>query len=493
MHNRLLFWHRRDLRVNDNIGLNKAIELSKAIIGVYILDPKIISTKESITPISNSKIWFLLKSLLELKEAWHNKGSSLIILKGNPNYLIPKLIDSLKIQNIFWNRNIEPYEVNRDIEIEYILTKKGKKVLKFWDQLLVDPNSIKTLNDQPYKVYGAFFKKWNAILNLENSIKESEGICPNNLIGLNNFESSRLKDSGLYNLSQKSIEDIDIILERTNYNQFHISPCKPGEKEAKAQLNYFCKNQTILNYDKNRDIPSLKGTSCLSASLNLGTISCRETWRAAKQSKLISRNQREEQSINTWIKELAWREFYQNILLNFPQLSNGPYRKKWEKFPWANNEEYFNSWLNGTTGFPIIDAAMRELNTTSWMHNRCRMIVSSFLVKDLFCNWQWGEKAFMNILVDGDLAANNGGWQWSASSGMDTKPLRIFNPSRQAHNFDPKADYIRYWIPELAHVPTADLITGEITPIERKGYPSPLVNHKEQQAIFKKLYAKLTT
>ena len=145
------------------------------------------------------------------------------------------------------------------------------------------------------------------------------------------------------------------------------------------------------------------------------------------------------------------------------------------------------------TGIPIVDAAMRQLKDSGWMHNRSRMIVASFLVKDLLIDWRLGELFFMKSLVDGDLASNNGGWQWSASSGMDTKPLRIFNPSRQAHNFDPKADYIRYWIPELAHVPTADLITGEITPIERKGYPSPLVNHKEQQAIFKKLYAKLTT
>jgi deoxyribodipyrimidine photo-lyase len=166
------------------------------------------------------------------------------------------------------------------------------------------------------------------------------------------------------------------------------------------------------------------------------------------------------QAIRVWEQELAWREFYQQALFHFPELADGPYRPLWRQFPWENNPVNFQAWRDGLTGIPIVDAAMRQLNTSGWMHNRCRMIVASFLVKDLICDWRWGERAFMQRLVDGDLAANNGGWQWSASSGMDPKPLRIFNPGTQAKKFDPQAEYIRHWLPELARVSSADLISG---------------------------------
>ncbi|MFM7465577.1 MAG: FAD-binding domain-containing protein, partial [Cyanobium sp.] len=192
-----------------------------------------------------------------------------------------------------------------------------------------------------------------------------------------------------------------------------------------------------------------------------------------------------------WEQELAWREFYQQALFHFPELAEGPYRPQWRHFPWQNESEWLEAWREGLTGVPIVDAAMRQLKASGWMHNRCRMIVASFLVKDLICDWRLGEAAFMARLVDGDLAANNGGWQWSASSGMDPKPLRIFNPASQAAKFDAEATYIRQWLPELAHVATADLISGEIAPLERRGYPAPIVVHRQQQALFKQLYAAL--
>ena len=192
-----------------------------------------------------------------------------------------------------------------------------------------------------------------------------------------------------------------------------------------------------------------------------------------------------------WEQELCWREFYQQALFHFPELADGPYREQWRRFPWETNEDWFDFWKEGQTGMPIIDAAMRQLNQTGWMHNRCRMIVASYLVKDLICDWRWGERAFMELEVDGDLAANNGGWQWSASSGMDPKPLRIFNPATQASKFDSAGDYIRQWVPELRHVNTKDLLSGEIGALERREYPEPLVDHKRQQAKFKALYATI--
>jgi deoxyribodipyrimidine photo-lyase len=247
----------------------------------------------------------------------------------------------------------------------------------------------------------------------------------------------------------------------------------------------------LLAYEPDRNFPGMPGTSYLSAGLSVGTVSPRQAWCAAQGAKEIARSDEQRQAITVWEQELCWREFYQQALFHFPELVDGPYREQWRRFPWENNNDWFDAWQEGQTGMPIIDAAMRQLNQSGWMHNRCRMIVASFLVKDLICDWRWGERAFMELEVDGDLAANNGGWQWSASSGMDPKPLRIFNPATQASKFDAEGEYIREWVPELRHVNTKDLISGEIAALERRGYPELLINHKVQQAKFKALYATI--
>jgi len=264
-----------------------------------------------------------------------------------------------------------------------------------------------------------------------------------------------------------------------------------GEAAAAQQLQAFCDGGPLLSYEPGRNMPGEAGTSGLSAALKFGTLSPRQAWDAAQQAKALARSDEQRESIQVWEQELAWREFYQQALFHFPELADGPYRPQWKLFPWENDPERYQAWCDGLTGMPIIDAAMRQLNESGWMHNRCRMIVASYLVKDLICDWRLGETAFMARLVDGDLAANNGGWQWSASSGMDPKPLRIFNPATQASKFDPDGDYIRSWLPELKHVNTKDLLSGEITPMERRGYPAPIVSHKKQQAHFKALYASL--
>jgi deoxyribodipyrimidine photo-lyase len=247
----------------------------------------------------------------------------------------------------------------------------------------------------------------------------------------------------------------------------------------------------LLSYEPGRNFPGEAGTSGLSAALKFGTLSPRQAWAAAQAARELARSSEALESIQVWEQELAWREFYQQALFHFPELAEGPYRPQWKLFPWDNHQGRYEAWCEGLTGMPIIDAAMRQLNESGWMHNRCRMIVASYLVKDLICDWRWGETAFMQRLVDGDLAANNGGWQWSASSGMDPKPLRIFNPATQASKFDPEGAYIRHWLPELRHVNTKDLLSGEIAPMERRGYPAQLVSHKSQQARFKALYASL--
>ncbi|MCP9796241.1 FAD-binding domain-containing protein, partial [Cyanobium sp. Lug-B] len=268
-----------------------------------------------------------------------------------------------------------------------------------------------------------------------------------------------------------------------------------GEAAAMAQLQAFAEGGVnggpLAASEPGRNLPGEAGTSALSAALSVGTLSPRQAWAAARGARALARSAEALTSIGVWEQELAWREFYQQALFHFPELAEGPYRPQWKVFPWENDPERLRAWREGCTGFPIVDAAMRQLNTSGWMHNRCRMIVASFLVKDLICDWRQGEQVFMQRLVDGDLAANNGGWQWSASSGMDPRPLRIFNPATQASKFDPEATYIRRWLPELAHVATADLISGAIGPLERRDYPEPIVSHKVQQARFKALHAAL--
>jgi deoxyribodipyrimidine photo-lyase len=266
----------------------------------------------------------------------------------------------------------------------------------------------------------------------------------------------------------------------------------PGSTAAKEQLEKFCQH-TITDYQEQRNYPAIEGTSGLSAALKFGTIGIRSVWKATIAALAAARSNEAQAGITTWQQELAWREFYQQALYHFPELVEGPYRTLFKYFPWVNDEDHFTAWCRGETGYPIVDAAMRQLNQTGWMHNRCRMIVASFLTKDLIINWQWGEKYFMQTLIDGDLAANNGGWQWSASSGMDPKPLRIFNPYTQSQKFDPEAEYIRYWLPELSSMDTEAILTGKIPPLTRHrlGYPQPIVEHERQQQVFKHLYTSL--
>ena len=488
---RSIFWHRRDLRFEDNIGLSEASKNSQKLVGVYILDPYLLDLNRTT---SEAKNWFLGESLLELQKNWERRGSSLLILSGDPVKLISKLAELIKAECIYWNQNIEPYEINRDKQISEQLIKGKRRVYTFLDQLIIKPSDIKTNNDEPYKVYSPFYRKWIDIINktklLESNLLEVSS-APSNITGLGNEEISSIQNSDLKYCILKKFDAVYDLLSSNRFKNSNLCPCKPGESDSIKQLNYFINSGIINSYNKARDIPSLESTSNLSAALSLGTISCRAVWNGAQISKKITTDENQINSINTWIKELAWREFYQNALINFPELETGPYRKKWFNFPWQNRLDWLESWSNGFTGIPIIDAAMRQLKSSGWMHNRCRMIVASFLVKDLLIDWRLGELFFMKSLVDGDLASNNGGWQWSASSGMDPKPMRIFNPFRQASKFDEDGNFIRKWIPELSHISTPNLLSGEIISSEMNGYPKPIINHKNQTSIFKELYSNI--
>ena len=472
---RILFWHRKDLRINDNNALSKAFSLSSAITSTYILD-QIYSQDFN----ANSRAWFLSNSLQELSRNWENLGSRMIVDEGDPLILIPRLAQLIDAKFVIWNKALEPYEVQRDLEIKNTLKNFKIEYLELWDHLLVEPSQIFTGNNKPYSVYGPFYKKLKSNINLLN--------LPKNIDNIANLKDL---DKGIEVI--KKIDSSRLILDKfqknINFAGVDLCPCRPGEQAAEKLLDQFICQDKIGSYESTRDFPSLNGTSFLSASLRFGTISIRKVWNATLFPDLINTNN--QVSIETWQKELVWREFYQHCLFNFPELEKGPYRKKWSLFPWQNNSEWFSRWSDGETGVPIVDAAMRQLNSSGWMHNRCRMIVASFLVKDLICNWQMGEEKFMKVLVDGDLAANNGGWQWSASSGMDPKPLRIFNPYTQTKKFDPICKYIKFWIPELSKVSNTDILNNEIPDLEKNNYSGSIVNHNIQQRLFKDLYSQI--
>jgi len=468
------------LRLNDNNSLNKSISISRSITSIYIFDENY-----QLDYNADSRAWILGMSLRELSEDWLKKGSRLLFEKGDPIMLIPHMAKIINAKYVAWNKSIEPYEINRDRKIKAILQDSNIEVIESWDNLLLNPFQISTGNDKPYSVYGPFYRKFKS--KLENLIPSK-------------YEEDQLINKKLYDLEKKyldiieansSVKRLEDFIQKISFLGKNICPCKPGEKDANNLLEQFISSKKIYSYETARNFPSEDGTSFLSASIRFGTISIRKLWRATEKLNLIETNKSHLISIETWQKELVWREFYQHCLFHFPELEKGPYRKKWDNFNWQNNDEWFLRWCNGETGIPIIDASMRQLNNSGWMHNRCRMIVASFLVKDLICDWKKGEIKFMQNLVDGDLAANNGGWQWSASSGMDPKPLRIFNPHTQTQKFDPYCKYIKYWIPELKNISDSDLIKGELPELERKNYPSPIINHNIQQKIFKALYADI--
>jgi deoxyribodipyrimidine photo-lyase len=511
---RWLFWHRRDLRLADNRGLAAAARATPAVTGVFVLDPAILEARApadipgALPAVAPARLWFLLESLKELAEAWRRAGSRLLILQGDPEQVLPRVAEALGATVVAWNRDVEPFGRERDRRVARALQADGRKVLAGWDQLLVEPEALSTGAGDPYRVYGPYWRSWRKRVEQLEALDSaaSGGLAP------------LPAPSSLLDCDPAALVPLPVVsLEPATtppwpphrFDGADLCPCRPGEAAAQQQLAAFCaglgeagradsgRSAPLLAYDEGRNIPGEAGTSALSAALKFGTLSPRQAWAAAQQARdtVAALGGAEEAlaSIQVWEQELAWREFYQQALFHFPELAEGPYRPQWRAFPWENDPERFAAWREGLTGMPIIDAAMRQLNQSGWMHNRCRMIVASFLVKDLICDWRWGEAAFMARLVDGDLAANNGGWQWSASSGMDPKPLRIFNPATQASKFDPEARYIRHWLPELKHVSTRDLLSGEITPLERRGYPAPVVNHKLQQARFKRLYATIRT
>ncbi len=474
-----IIWHRRDLRLEDNPAVAAAAQLDFGIsdsvtIGVFIFDPDILKSPET----GGGKVEFMLGCLQQLRQNYRDLGSELLFFYGKPVAVLSKLILDLRPQKLFFNQDVEPLAIARDQAVTQALSAVGVEVKSFLDIALHDPRAIFTKSGgDPYKVYSPFWKNWIT------HPKPKPFLKPQKLTGLDCYDHCY---ENLGAIPLPSLSDLGFSYDQTLPES--------GTKIAQKLLSDF--GQKIYTYKKFRDFPDIDGTSNLSPHLRFGTIGIRDCWAATVDAEakidteIDNENNQALSGIQTWRQELAWREFYQHVLFHFPQLSNSAYRPQMQRFIWEENPEFLAAWREGRTGYPIVDAAMRQLNQIGWMHNRCRMIVASFLTKDLLINWQQGELYFMQKLIDGDLAANNGGWQWSASSGMDQQPLRIFNPSSQAQKFDAQGKYIRKWLPELAGLTAAELLNGNISKYQSQklNYPQPIVDHAVQQRKFKAIY-----
>ena len=437
---RSLFWFRADLRIQDNKGLIESIQQSSEVIAIFILTPKMWVAHHA-API---KIQFLLKNLASLSQELLKRGIPLLIRETDYYSDCPKVLQTLckqlKINALYFNKQYEFDEYRRDTAVITLLNKDNVSCYSFDDQVMLAPGTVLSQQKTPLKVFTPYKKAW-IIQAMKTSCWKTKA-CP-----LKKLKINILPDS-----IPDSLKGFD--------GKVNLSVWPIGERVAHLWLKTFIENK-LRRYHEDRNYPAIEGTSRLSPYLNLGILSIRQCVVSMMQAlELNSLAQIEEHpGPAAWFSELIWREFYKHILFLFPRVSrNQPFRLETKKIVWRYNEKYFKAWCEGKTGFPLIDAAMRQLNQTGWMHNRLRMLTANFLTKTLFLNWQLGETYFMQQLIDGDLAANNGGWQWSASTGTDAAPyFRIFNPILQSKKFDPKGEFIRQFCPELKDLNHRDI------------------------------------
>lgn len=440
-----LFIFRRDLRLEDNLGLLALLADAETVIPAFIFDPRQIN-REHNEYFSEPAFQFLLNSLAELHTDLQARGSQLYIFSGDPATVVTHLIQKDNVDAVAVNKDVTPFARRRDKEIA-VACEKHEVFFARHDDLTLSPiETIRTQEGKLYSVYTPFMK----------NAASYEVPTPRK----NNFANYQTKP-----LQTKTAPLTDFTADTSSMKLL----LQGGRGEALALLR---DTQYLRGYKEERNFPAIRGTSRLSAHHKFGTLSIRETYHAAAAAAGTGSH---------FISELYWRDFYYYTAYHFPLVFKQSFLPWANNISWVNDQEQFTAWCNGQTGVPMVDAAMRELNHTGWMHNRSRMIVASYLTKNLLINWTWGERYFATKLIDYDPAQNNGGWQWSASVGTDPRPLRIFNPYTQAQKYDPEAVYIKRWVPELAEVPTDKLTDGKTQDFSTlsPSYPAPLVDQKE--------------
>jgi deoxyribodipyrimidine photo-lyase len=470
-----LHWFRRDLRIAGNTALKYNWQKNNGrVLGVFCFDSIFLSRPD----FSNNRFALFLKTLEALQAELRAAGGDLLVIDDLPQKALPKIIAEIKktqpITLVTYNRDYEPFARNRDEEVEGLLKKQSVDVQNFRDHLVIEPHELfKSQQGEFYQVYSPFAKKWFDLLETPEIAKRIE----EQQKGLEYLKKK--PDRAVFSCSATDFKlpykDALQAFIQKNQTAVTIPIPEAGSHRAFQALVEF--KSKLSHYKENRDIPSLLGTSRLSIFLKNGSITTAQIIAFLKLQGLFVKR---EDSPTRFLKELVWREFYYHILYHRPDVEKKAFLAKYENIAWHNNQEWFRRWCEGTTGFPIVDAGMRELNTTGWMHNRVRMIVASFLCKDLLIDWRWGENYFMKMLLDGDLAPNNGGWQWAASTGCDPQPyFRIFNPWLQSEKFDPEAEYIKTYIPELRECSAKEIHSPEGD--RGSKYPKPIVIHSAQK------------
>lgn len=458
--NPVIVWFRQDLRLQDNDALNAAIETGKPIIPLYIKeDESRIHWK-----MGSSGCFWLHYSLLDLESQFKKLNLKLIIRQGNPMEVLLKLIKETSADALFWNRCYEPASIKRDAEIKATLKSQNMNIQSFNASLLFEPWEISNKQGKPFKVFTPF---WNTCLKFE--IKKPISL------------SKKQLEPYSHPIHSDSIESLRLLSRKLE--KFW----NPGALHVEKMLNDFLEDG-ITHYEEMRDRPDLNGVSHLSPYLHFGNISSRMIWDVVK-TKFNQSNA----GVTCFLKQLGWREFGYHLLYHFPKTESQPLHQQYMDFPWKNDEIKLKAWQEGMTGYPLVDAGMRELKATGWMHNRVRMVVGSFLVKDLLIAWQLGSKWFYEELVDADLANNTLGWQWVSGCGADAAPyFRIFNPTTQAEKFDPDGVYIKKWVPELSNLGTKWIHKPFLAPSDvlksadielGDTYPKPIVDHAKARIL----------
>jgi deoxyribodipyrimidine photo-lyase len=457
---RILFWFRKDLRLDDNTGLAEAARDARGdVVPFYASEPEILSRPD----MAATRVRFVLGSLADLTAAVKGCGSHLALSHGSAVETVIQAARAARADAVYWNDEYEPQLVRRDDAVASALRRAGTAVRRFHDRLLVPPGAVATKEDKPFVVYTPFRRACDA-LPLSEPLPRVRRLAP-------------------HDLPRRTIATLGKLGFSTTQTRW-----PGGTKAAEQRLRKFL-SRGLARYEAGRNPPADEATARLSADLKFGTLSPRTVTSAVLAA--AQEDSRLRPSAEKFISELRWRDFYAHVLYYHPHVEIGAFRTRYDAIRWRGNPEHLAAWQAGRTGYPLVDAGMRELAATGFMHNRVRMVVASFLTKDLLLDWRLGERHFMRQLMDGDLASNNGGWQWAASTGTDPQPyFRIFNPTHQGDRFDPQGVYVRRWVPGLSKLPARWVHRPWEAPAEAlrnagvalgATYPTPIVDHQEQR------------
>jgi len=423
-----IFWFRRDLRLEDNAALALAMQDGHEILPIFIFDPNILNTLAK----DDARVSFVHRLLSDIQAQLGKKGRALATFKGKPEAIFKRLISENRVHAVYTNHDYEPYAKERDEAIQKLLAERDVKFITAKDQVIFEKSEVMKNDGTPYVVFTPYSRRWKELFAQAELADYPSEKCTTQM-AKHSYPFLSLEDIG-FTLSDIKVADFDV------------------------------SEQLIDNYEATRNFPAVDGTSLLSPHLRFGSVSVRRMLKLASLSKK-----------ETFLNELIWREFFMQILWHYPHTVTKSFREQYDRIVWDNNEQHFHAWCEGKTGYPMVDAGMRQLNETGYMHNRVRMVVASFLCKHLLIDWRWGEAYFAEKLLDYEQSSNIGNWQWSAGSGVDAAPyFRIFNPEEQIKKFDPQYKYIRKWVKDL----------------DSLEYPKPIVDHKAARERCLRVYKK---